>query len=474
MTAVLDRSRAWGTVNAPNRRRTAVGAVSLGLAMTVLLGTSASPATADAVDDVVPVGDRPASIAVNTSTDTAYVATWEGIFSVGGSGGGRIYLPSDYPSDVAVNSKTNKVYVSDANSVAVLDGVTNAATIVPVGAKAGVLAVNEKTNKVYVSTPAGLKIIDGATNTATPIPTSTGALDIAVNTSTNKVYALSGGTVKVIDASGKITSTVSVGADGIGAITINPSKNRIYFTTTPKYGSSVKVIDGASDTIVGSMASESPLGTLAVNPATDKVYVESDTWSSDGSVKVIDGTTLTETAHIATATRVRSIVVNPSNNKIYATQTGRGATVIDGRNNTSIALYTGQEPDAAVVNTSNNRVYVVNAESDSVGVIDGNAEQPLKNDFNKDRKADILARDTAGVLWLYPGDGSGGWLPRVQVGQGWNVMSALVSPGDFNGDGNADVLARDGGGVLWLYPGNGSGGWLARVQVGSGWEGMSA
>ncbi|MFK0002133.1 S8 family peptidase, partial [Paenarthrobacter sp. NPDC090522] len=38
--------------------------------------------------------------------------------------------------------------------------------------------------------------------------------------------------------------------------------------------------------------------------------------------------------------------------------------------------------------------------------------------------------------------------------------SARIKTTDFNGDGNSDVLARDTNGVLWLYPGNGSGGWL--------------
>ena len=31
-------------------------------------------------------------------------------------------------------------------------------------------------------------------------------------------------------------------------------------------------------------------------------------------------------------------------------------------------------------------------------------------------------------------------------------------PRDFDGDGNPDVLARDSSGTLWLYPGNGYGG----------------
>lgn len=39
-------------------------------------------------------------------------------------------------------------------------------------------------------------------------------------------------------------------------------------------------------------------------------------------------------------------------------------------------------------------------------------------DFNGDRNAGLLARDRAGVLWLYPGSGPGTFLPRAQVGPG--------------------------------------------------------
>ncbi|WP_307104719.1 S8 family serine peptidase [Arthrobacter globiformis] len=95
-------------------------------------------------------------------------------------------------------------------------------------------------------------------------------------------------------------------------------------------------------------------------------------------------------------------------------------------------------------------------------------------DFNGDGKADVLARENSGFLWLYPGNGRGGWLARKQVGSGWNGFTSLVAPGDFNGDRRVDVLARDATGALWLYPGNGSGAWLARVKVGSGWNGFTA
>ncbi|WRH26499.1 S8 family serine peptidase [Arthrobacter sp. JZ12] len=98
----------------------------------------------------------------------------------------------------------------------------------------------------------------------------------------------------------------------------------------------------------------------------------------------------------------------------------------------------------------------------------------VTSDFSGDGNADVLARDTAGALWLYPGNGSGGWKSRVKVGSGWNGFTSIVEPGDFNGDGNTDVLARDTKGVLWLYPGNGNSGWKSRVKVGSGWQGFTS
>lgn len=92
-------------------------------------------------------------------------------------------------------------------------------------------------------------------------------------------------------------------------------------------------------------------------------------------------------------------------------------------------------------------------------------------DMNGDRKADLLARDTDGMLWLYPGNGRGGWLSRAHAGNGWNYMRTIVGRGDFNGDLRNDVLASDTiGGGLWLYRGNGAGGWNGRLQVGSGWN----
>jgi hypothetical protein len=97
-----------------------------------------------------------------------------------------------------------------------------------------------------------------------------------------------------------------------------------------------------------------------------------------------------------------------------------------------------------------------------------------QQDFNSDGFNDVLAKDSSGRLWLYPGNGTGGWLATQQVGSGWNGMNLIFTPGDFNGDGHPDVLARDGSGNLWLYPGDGQGGWGAPVEIGSAWNGMNA
>ncbi|MGW8768652.1 FG-GAP repeat domain-containing protein [Streptomyces sp. NPDC055815] len=91
-------------------------------------------------------------------------------------------------------------------------------------------------------------------------------------------------------------------------------------------------------------------------------------------------------------------------------------------------------------------------------------------DLNGDKAGDLLARDTAGVLWRYYGTGTGTLGARVKVGAGWQAYNSLAPVGDFTGDGKADLVARDTTGVLWRYAGTGTGAFAGRVQIGGGWQ----
>jgi secreted trypsin-like serine protease len=77
-----------------------------------------------------------------------------------------------------------------------------------------------------------------------------------------------------------------------------------------------------------------------------------------------------------------------------------------------------------------------------------------RGDLTGDGKADLLVRNSSGVLYLYRGTQveKTPFAARIQARTGWNFTS-YVTNGDVTGDGIADVMARDSGGTLWLYPG---------------------
>jgi hypothetical protein len=99
------------------------------------------------------------------------------------------------------------------------------------------------------------------------------------------------------------------------------------------------------------------------------------------------------------------------------------------------------------------------------------AAASVLGDYSGDGKADTLARDSSGQLFLYAGTGNGDapYQNRVRVGTNWQIYTALVRHGDFTNDGRQDVLGRDAAGVLWVYPGV-AGGLGPRQQVGRGWN----
>ncbi len=96
-------------------------------------------------------------------------------------------------------------------------------------------------------------------------------------------------------------------------------------------------------------------------------------------------------------------------------------------------------------------------------------------DYNGDGKVDVVAADAAtGSLWLYPGNGSGGWsTSAVYIGSGLSGYTS-AGIGDFNTDGYADIVAMAPSGTLRLFPGDVGHDLLTPVaNFASGWSGYA-
>ncbi|MFF9018407.1 FG-GAP-like repeat-containing protein [Streptomyces sp. NPDC014870] len=94
------------------------------------------------------------------------------------------------------------------------------------------------------------------------------------------------------------------------------------------------------------------------------------------------------------------------------------------------------------------------------------------SDLTNDGKADLLATDTAGVLWLYTGTGNANapFATRKKIGGGWGIYNQLTAAGNLAGAPAGDLVARDKDGVLWLYLGKGDGTFATRIRIGAGWN----
>jgi uncharacterized protein YkwD len=94
----------------------------------------------------------------------------------------------------------------------------------------------------------------------------------------------------------------------------------------------------------------------------------------------------------------------------------------------------------------------------------------LGPDMSGDGRGEVLAVDTAGTLWLFPGTASGTLGTAVRMGTGF-ADQRIFGPGDINSDGRADLVTITAAGDLFLYPGKGGGQVAARTQIGNGWTG---
>jgi hypothetical protein len=96
-------------------------------------------------------------------------------------------------------------------------------------------------------------------------------------------------------------------------------------------------------------------------------------------------------------------------------------------------------------------------------------------DLNGDGIGDLLAQDASNTLYRYDGTGNGTFKARVKLFTNWGgSYNVVVGVGDLTGDGKADLVSRDTGGVLWRNNGDGKGSFGARTKISTGWQGYKS
>jgi FG-GAP-like repeat len=83
--------------------------------------------------------------------------------------------------------------------------------------------------------------------------------------------------------------------------------------------------------------------------------------------------------------------------------------------------------------------------------------------FDGSARGSLVTRDLQGRLWLYDGRSNGTLSGRRQIGTGWNIYNQLIGL-DRNQDGHGDILARTQTGTMYVYAGDGAGGYASRAQ----------
>ena len=331
----------------------------------------------------VQVGGFPTGIALNTSTGTIYVGNGTtGTLSVidgkrcnaAATRGCRQHVTAATagvdPIGIAIDESTNTVFAANgAGTLAVIDGHRCDAAdtsgcgsqpdAVTVGVNPQFLAVDPRTHTVYVANSGAdtVSVIDGrkrriaATVKVGPVP-----FTLAFNPATRSVYVtdLGAQTVSIIDAAScnsvtlggckRRPATVNVG-ETPGGVAVDARTNTIY--VTGETSNDVSVIDGKTcNARVQSGCREKPIRVaaglgargIAVNQVTHTVYVAN---TAANTVSVIDGSACNASVHRGCGRRAavaavgispRRVAVDERTNTIYVTNAGSDSvTMLDGR-----------------------------------------------------------------------------------------------------------------------------------------------
>ena len=415
---------------------------------------------------------------------------------------------------IAVNPVTNKVYAAYANAIVVMDGATNAMTVLAGGGVG--IGIDVNTNKIYVAGSTGtLTVIDGDTNVTTSVPIPTGAKGIAVNPITHKAYVIadqvtvvSGNASDVVHSVPLNTSITAMPNDvapatGSFSVAANSTMAAAPLDTIRAIYYQLDVSAGGPWTrLAGRGSFTIPYANLSPGQHTLRVVaangLEAPNINTDhASVPILgnlasyvftvlppQSSTVTFTSSANPSAAGQSVTFTANVTGGGAQPTGTVAFSID------TFVLTGCEAVALVNGSANcttshipapgGQIFVeysgdtTYAGTATIGTqsVTGTVLPPKRSrqNYNGDAFADITWQhaDGSSAVWLMSNGTQQSGARLVGPGTGWSPV--LV--GDFNGDGKADILWQnvDGSSALWLMNGTTQIGGGRLFGAGTGWS----
>jgi YVTN family beta-propeller protein len=190
-------------------------------------------------------------------------------------------------------------------------------------------------------------------------------------------------------------------------IAVNPNTNMIYVANTDS--NTVSVLNGSNDEILTNILVDNQPYAVAVNPVKNTVYV---THGGSDSLSVIDGKSNTLVNNIPiNAEEPISLAVNPTTDMIYVVDAiSRNVSVIDGSINKKVAsIATGRDKSVdpslfmgvgIAVDHIRNRIFVANAATSNINVIDGIDNRILMNISAEDGPYDIAVNPITSTAYI--------------------------------------------------------------------------
>ncbi|MFB5600848.1 MAG: YncE family protein [Nitrososphaeraceae archaeon] len=291
---------------------------------------------------------------------------------------------SNNPYGFAINTATNTLYIanSEDNSVSVIDGNGNQEIkVLDVGKYPFEIAIDEVANKIYVLNYNGssISVIDGKDNSIeNTINVSSYPTDIAVNENLNQIYVAHSqiNNITIINSQNGDKKELSIGPvtddSGIG-ISVDELENKIYVTNPAE--DRIDIIDPTNLTNIVSLPPDFREPTdIIVDPILKKAYVVDFIYRDLLAIDISDNKTIYKIPTYANANLTpMDVEFNPVNHKIYVSNTESDTLTELNPFDFSVtnSLETDHFPIDVEVNWKNNIIYITNQKSKTISMIDG-------------------------------------------------------------------------------------------------------